>query len=167
VPSTLSLFPVNREPLSSRIPESHPQKAAVEEVCARVLAALGSQWFISIQVASDQASWEICLGWRRPNGPFRNRNWVARPARQDAASIEKFLRQTSVELRRESDVRFGMEPLGKLSEDDRDRLQDLLGQFGGRLGQDGWISVDDDREWPRLENAVRSQLSIQLVASVR
>jgi hypothetical protein len=132
-----------------------------------VLAQLGSQWFISICLASDQVSWEICMGWRRPNRPLRNRNWVARPARQDANSVERFLRNIANELQRLSDVCFGMEPLGKLNEDDRERLQDLLGQFGGRLGQDGWISVDDDREWPRLENAVRSQLSIQLVASVR
>jgi hypothetical protein len=158
---------VNREPFSSRIPESHPQKAAVEVTCERVLAALGSQWFISIRVASDQVSWEIFLGWRRPNRPLRNRNWVARPARQDAASVEKFLRETASQLKREAEASFGMEPLGKLSEDDRERLQDLLGQFGGRLHHDDWISVDDDRQWPRLEDAVRSQLSIQLVASVR
>jgi len=158
---------MNREPLTSKIPEDHPQKDAVEEACARVLAALGSQWFISIQVASDQVSWEICIGWRRPNRPLRNRNWVVRPRRQDAASIEKFLRETAVQLKRESDASFGMEPLGKLSEDDRDRLRDLLVQFGGRLHLDGWITLDDERLWPRLEAAVRSQLSIQLVASVR
>jgi hypothetical protein len=165
--SAISLVVVNREPLSSRIPETHPQKAAVEEVCARMLGELGSQWFISIRLTTDQVSWEVCLGWRRPDLPLRNRNWVVRPPRQDAGSIEKFLRETSSQLQRESEARFGMEPFAKLSEDDRLRLQDLLGQFGGRLHPDGWITLDDDKLWRRLEETVRDQLSIRLVASVR
>jgi hypothetical protein len=158
---------LNREPLSSRIPDSHPQKVAVEETCARLLGELGSQWFISIRPTTDQVSWEVCLGWRRPDAPIRNRNWVVRPARQDAGSIEKFVRETASQLRRESAVRFGMEPFGKLSEDDRAKLQDLLGQFGGRLHEDGWITLDDDRQWQRLEEIVHAELGIRLVASVR
>jgi hypothetical protein len=132
-----------------------------------VLGDLGSQWFISIRPTTDQVSWEVCLGWRRPDAPIRNRNWVVRPARQDAGSIEKFLRETAHHLQRESSVRFGMEPFGKLSEEDREKLQDLLGQFGGRLHQDNWITIDDDRGWKRLEEIVHAELGIRLVASVR
>ena len=34
-------------------------------------------------------------------------------------------------------------------------------------GQDGWITLEDDRQWQRFEEKVREELSIRLIASVR
>src|SRR5687767_4386413 len=104
---------MNRGPLNSTIPEDHPQKGRIEAVCQRVLGQLGQDWAITVE-ASDRTDWAVALLRRRNGKHPHQRNWEAPPRAQQPAAIESWLREAARQIRQESDVRFGMMPIGKL-----------------------------------------------------
>lgn len=75
-------MPVEPLQLESEIPESHPEKQAIEESIRQVLTGLAG-WRVQISVASRAAWWVI-----RIQGPhFRRALVVEAPEKQNARDI--------------------------------------------------------------------------------
>lgn len=103
---------------------------------------------------------------RRPGKPPQFRNTAIHRGSQNAVIVRKWLAAASAEIKNEPVMTFGMIPVGDMSDAAVSELLDMVGQFGGRLHQDGWITLADEKAWPRfLDYAAR--LGVTLAASVR
>lgn len=163
----MSRKPGLNSPLVTNIPEAHPSKVAVEETCQDLLYELGPAWFITISaVAGRRKDWDIGIGRRRPGKPPQFRNTAIHRGSQNAAFVRKWLATASAQIKNEPVMTFGMMPLGEVSDAAVSELLDMVGQYGGRVHPDGWITLDDQKAWPKfLDHAAR--LGVTLVASVR
>jgi len=153
-----------QQPFRSAIPEAHPYKAAIEEACQELLDKWGSEWFIAIAL-EERGKWGICVGRRRPTRTYVRTSSPGREE-QNPKSVGKWLREASRQIRQESELQFGMVPLGDLSETAASELVDLVGLYGGRLHPDGWITLADEKAWPAFLRRVEG-LGVTLAASVR
>jgi hypothetical protein len=145
------------------IPRDHPERDVVERVCLEALAELGTDWRISIH--PDGNDWMCAVTRVTPNGS-RNRNFAIGTQRQNARSVRSMVFGVAKELKRDTDLRFGMIVTNHLSDAILADFVALVKVTGGHFHPDGWITLPEDRMWPGFMDRA-AELGVDLAASVR
>ena len=147
----------------SAIPAEHPEREAVERVCLDALAELGSEWRISLH--PDGNDW-MCAVTRVTTNGSRNRNFAIGLQRQNARAVRSMVFGVAKELKRDTDLRFGMMVTNELTDAALADLVALVKVTGGQFHPDGWITLPADKMWPAFIDRAE-ELGVQLAASVR
>jgi hypothetical protein len=145
------------------IPAEHPERGPVERVCLDALAELGTGWRISIH--PDGTDWMCAVTRATPNGS-RNRNFAVGQQRQNGRSLRSMIFAVARDLKRDTDLRFGMIVVNELSDSVLTDFVALVKVAGGQFHPDGWITLPDERVWPGFIDRAQ-ELGVSLAASVR
>jgi hypothetical protein len=149
--------------LINAVPLDHPEREAVERVCQEALSELGAEWRISLH--PDGNDWMCAITRSTPNGA-RNRNFAIGIQRQNARSVRSMVFAVAKELKRDTDLRFGMMVTNELTDAAFADLVALVKLTGGQFHPDGWITLPMDKMWPAFIDRAE-EMGVSLAASVR